>query len=83
MPRSSVFIAVLLVAVVLGVPARAIDVDLSLVLAIDASSSVNEERYELQIRGYAEAFGNPRVANAIVQSGAIAVTLVQWAGYGD
>jgi Protein of unknown function (DUF1194) len=83
MPRSSVCIAVFLVTVVGGVPARAIDVDLSLVLAIDASSSVNEERYELQIRGHAEAFGNPRVANAIVQSGAIAVTLVQWAGYGD
>jgi hypothetical protein len=83
MPRSSVFIAVLLLTAIGGVPARAADVDLSLVLAIDASSSVNEERYELQIRGYAEAFSNPRVANAIVQSGAIAVTLVQWAGYGD
>jgi hypothetical protein len=83
MPRSIVFIAVLLVTLGGGVPARAADVHLSLVLAIDVSSSVNEERYELQIRGYAEAFGNPRVANAIVQSGAIAVTLVQWAGYGD
>jgi hypothetical protein len=83
MPRSIVFIAALLVTVVGGAPARAANVDLSLVLAIDVSSSVNEERYELQIRGYAEAFGNPIVANAITESGAIAVTLVQWAGYGD
>ena len=83
MPRSIVFIAVLLVTLVGSMRTRAADVDLSLVLAIDVSSSVNDERYELQIRGYAEAFGNPLVANAIAQSGAIAVTLVQWAGYGD
>jgi Protein of unknown function (DUF1194) len=82
MPRSIVFIAVLLVTVVGGVPARPAEVDLSLVLAIDVSSSVNEERYELQMRGYAEAFRNPMVTDAIAQSGAIAVTLVQWAGYG-
>jgi hypothetical protein len=84
MPRSIVFIAVLLVTVVGGVPARPADVDLSLVLAIDVSSSVNGERYELQMRGYAEAFRNPMVTDAIAQtpSGAIAVTLVQWAGYG-
>jgi Protein of unknown function (DUF1194) len=44
---------------------------------------VNKERYQLQIRGYAEAFGNPLVAAAIAQSGPVAVTLVQWAGYGD
>jgi Protein of unknown function (DUF1194) len=81
MPRSIVFIAVLLVTVVGGVPARPADIDLSLVLAIDVSSSVNEERYALQMRGYAEAFRNPMVTDAIAQSGAIAVTLVQWAGY--
>ena len=83
MPQSIVSIAVLLVTLVGGVRTRAADVDLSLVLAIDVSSSVNEEPYELQIRGYAEAFGNPVVADAIAQSGAIAVTLVPWAGYGD
>jgi hypothetical protein len=80
MLRLIVFIAVLLVH---AVPARAADVDLSLILAIDVSSSVNKERYQLQIRGYAEALGNPLVAAAIAQSGPVAVTLVQWAGYGD
>lgn len=65
-------------------PTRAADVDLALVLAIDVSSSVNEERYQLQMRGYAAAFRDPAVIDAIKRGpkGAIAVTLVQWAGYG-
>jgi hypothetical protein len=57
-------------------------VDLRLVLAVDASGSVNEARFELQKRGYADAFRNPRVLRAI-QSGAyraIAVTMMQWTG---
>lgn len=83
MPRLIAFITVLLATFAGGVPARAADVDLALVLAIDASSSVNEERYDLQIRGYTQAFRNPMLADAIEQTpnGAIAVTLVQWAGY--
>ena len=82
MPRLIAFITVLLTTIAGGVPARAADVDLALVLAIDVSSSVNKERHELQIRGYTEAFRNPMVADAIAQTlnGAIAVTLVQWAG---
>ena len=39
--------------------------DLLLVLAVDASGSVNQTRFELQRRGYAEAFRNPQVLNAI------------------
>jgi Protein of unknown function (DUF1194) len=57
-------------------------VDLQLILAVDASGSVNQERFELQKQGYAEAFRNPRVLRAI-QSGrnqSIAVTMVQWTG---
>jgi hypothetical protein len=66
-------------------PARAADVDLALVLAVDVSSSVNEDRYQLQMRGFAQAFRSPDVIGAIQQGpqGAIAVTLVQWASYGD
>jgi ABC-type microcin C transport system duplicated ATPase subunit YejF len=41
--------------------ARAEPVDLSLVLAVDASGSINHYRFELQKRGYVEAFRNPRV----------------------
>src|SRR5262245_47398304 len=57
-------------------------VDLQLVLAVDASGSVDQRRFELQMQGYVAAFRNPRVLRAI-QSGAtqaIAVTMVQWTG---
>lgn len=56
--------------------------DVLLVLAVDASGSVNQTRFELQMQGYAAAFRNPRVLNAI-RSGStqsIAVTMVQWTG---
>src|SRR5467141_3801774 len=58
------------------------DVDLELVLAVDASGSVDQHRFELQKRGYVAAFRHPRVLQAI-RSGpnrAIAVTMVQWTG---
>lgn len=58
-------------------------VDLQLVLAVDASGSVNQERFELQKQGYATAFRNPRVLRAI-RSGryqSIVVTMAQWTGY--
>jgi hypothetical protein len=57
-------------------------VDLHLILAVDASGSVNMRRFELQKLGYVAAFRNPRVL-AAVRSGphqAIAVTLFQWTG---
>jgi hypothetical protein len=67
----------------LALPARAqTSVDLLLVLAVDASGSVNQARFELQRRGYAEAFRNPRVLSAIRggSTQSIAVTVVQWTG---
>ncbi len=57
-------------------------VDLQLVLAVDASGSVDQYRFELQKRGYVAAFRHPRVLDAI-RSGphqAIAVTMTQWTG---
>src|SRR5438034_11302561 len=57
-------------------------VDLQLVLAVDASGSVDQYRFELQKRGYAAAFRHPHVLGA-VRSGpnqAIAATMVQWTG---
>jgi hypothetical protein len=57
-------------------------VDLALVLAVDASGSVDMHRFELQKQGYAAAFRNPRVLNAI-RSGlnqSIAATMFQWTG---
>ena len=63
-------------------PSPQTEVDLQLILAVDASGSVNQERFELQKRGYAAAFLNRAVLSAI-RSGAtqaIAVTMVQWTG---
>jgi uncharacterized protein DUF1194 len=58
-------------------------VDLQLILAVDASGSVDQRRFDLQKRGYAAAFRNPRVLRAVRSAGpagAIAVTMVQWTG---
>jgi Protein of unknown function (DUF1194) len=60
------------------------DVDLQLVLAVDASGSVDQTRFDLQKGGYAAAFRDRQVLNAI-RSGpaqAIAVTMVEWTGPG-
>ena len=64
-----------------GVPARAEPVDLELVLGIDTSMSVAADEFALQIAGYARAFRQPEVLQAIRDAGGngIAVTLVQWA----
>ena len=57
-------------------------VDLQLVLAVDASGSVNDVRFQLQKQGYAGAFRHPRVLSAIRQgmNQSIAVTMTQWTG---
>lgn len=56
-------------------------VDLELVLAVDASSSVNRSEFDLQMRGLASAFRSPGVHSAIKAAGqaGIAVMLFQWA----
>ena len=82
---ASVWRALILVAsLVLGgaTAARAVPVDLELVLAVDCSGSVDESEFNLQIRGYASAFSHPSVIRAIRSGryGAIAVTYVQWSG---
>ena len=66
-----------------SVPARAqTQVDVLLVLAVDASGSVNDVRFELQKQGYVAAFRHPNVLRAIRSGmqGAIAVTMTQWTG---
>jgi hypothetical protein len=58
-------------------------VDLNLVLAVDASGSVSAHRFDLQKRGYSAAFRDAQVIKAI-RSGehrSIAVTVLQWTGY--
>ncbi len=83
LPLAAKLAALALALLALVTPVRAQpNVDLLLVLAVDASGSVNQERFELQRRGYAEAFRNPRVLNAVRggSTGSIAVTMVQWTG---
>jgi len=66
----------------LSASAQSNAVDLALVLAVDASGSVDQTRFELQKQGYAAAFRHPRVVGAI-QSGptqSIAVIMMQWTG---
>jgi hypothetical protein len=60
----------------------ATEVDLMLVLAVDASGSVSQRRFELQKQGYAAAFRNPRVLKAIqsLMTQSIGVTMFQWTG---
>lgn len=57
-------------------------VDLLLVLAVDVSRSISDEKFALERRGYAEAFTDPRVIQAIAggPEGRIAVAVVEWAG---
>lgn len=79
-------VGIVLAALVLccGGPARADQVDVQLVLAIDSSSSVSMDEFYLQLEGYAAAFRHPDLLKAI-QSGperAIAVTLFEWSDPG-
>jgi hypothetical protein len=57
-------------------------VDLLLVLAADVSGSMDESKFDLQRSGYATAFSNPRVIEAIRSgaAGRIAVALIEWSG---
>jgi Protein of unknown function (DUF1194) len=56
-------------------------VDLELVMAADASGSVDADEWQLQLSGIATAFRDPTVLEAIKagQRGAIAVALLVWA----
>ena len=51
-------------------------------LAVDASGSVSDDRFELQKQGYAAAFRNRQVLNSIrsLMTQRIPVTMMQWTG---
>lgn len=59
-------------------------VDLLLVLAVDASGSIDADEFRLQREGYAEALTHPAVLAAITgkRRGAIAVAMVEWGSPG-
>jgi hypothetical protein len=62
-------------------PAAAESVDVQLVLAVDVSRSVDDEEFEMQRAGYADALKDPRVLATILSGprGAIGVTYMEWA----
>ncbi len=87
--RLLVALALTLALALVVAPARAqtlavppADVAMALVLAVDTSGSVSPSRFELQKQGYAAAFRNPQVLNAIREqaSQSIAAVMVQWTG---
>ncbi len=55
-------------------------VDTALVIAVDVSNSVDEQRYRLQMQGIADALEDPAVVGTILNGaqGAILVTIVAW-----
>jgi hypothetical protein len=69
---------------VIPTPAEAaqFDVDLKLILAVDASDSMSREERQLQREGYVSTFRDPLVARAIASGelGRIAVLYLEWAG---
>lgn len=89
--RASALAALLIFALIFAgsaahaqAPGAGPPIDLALVLAVDASGSVNQTRFDLQKHGYAEAFRSKEVVEAIVAGAdhAIAVAMVQWTGPG-
>lgn len=70
----------ILVSLALTSPALAREaesVDTLLVLAVDVSDSVNEHRWNVQREGYAAAFRDPEVLQAL-RDRRVAVTFMQW-----
>jgi Protein of unknown function (DUF1194) len=60
-------------------------VDLLLALAADVSRSIDADKFKLQREGYAAAFSDSRVINAIASGlhGRIAVCFIEWSGPGS
>lgn len=67
-------------ALLTGTTAVADDVDLELVLAMDASGSISQADYILQLEGTAAAFRDPEVQTAMTSGalGKIAVAVMLW-----
>lgn len=81
--RSIRLIAALLAVVLPGLPAggEGVAVDLELVFAVDASGSVDDREYRMQLRGLALALRDPAVKKAMRSGprGSIAAAMVVWA----
>lgn len=60
----------------------AVDVDVALLMMVDASASIRRDTLDFQLRGHAAAFRDPAVAGAVASGrlGRIGVMLAQFAG---
>ena len=78
---SRIFVALAFLLLPARAAAQEAVVDLELVLAVDASSSVDAGEFRLQLNGIAHAFRDKRVISAILsgRTGQIAVAMVLWA----
>jgi uncharacterized protein YigE (DUF2233 family) len=72
-------------SLLMSAPGHAQQVDVAIALAADVSLSVDQEEFELQRRGYAEAVTSPRFLNAVASGphGAVALCFIEWAGVGQ
>jgi len=62
---------------------RGAEVDTALIVAVDVSNSVDEQRYRLQMEGIAQALEDPGVIQAIVggAKGGILFSMITWADH--
>lgn len=76
----SSFFSLVFIALFLIQPSHAEEVDLELVLAMDASGSISEREYRLQLQGTSNAFRDLEIIEAIKAgpTGKIAVALMLW-----
>ena len=72
----------LIAALAQAAGAEPIDVDVELVLMVDASRSMGPTELWIQRRGYAEALASDEVVDAVVNGGigAVSVTYIEWGG---
>jgi hypothetical protein len=83
LPRSRILAALALALAAAGpVQARPDCADVGLVLSIDASSSISNAEYMLQIEGYRHALTHPSVRRAVEQAGIVDIAGVLWGDSG-
>ena len=85
LPSRCLLVLPLLLALPFAASADTREVDVELILMVDVSRSMSPMELEIQRRGYAEALASDEVASAIRRGliGTIAVSYVDWAGWGS
>ncbi|HQT77542.1 MAG TPA: DUF1194 domain-containing protein [Rhodopila sp.] len=80
-PTGGIVLSGMVLSLLAVTPAHADDVDVALVLVTDVSRSVDDSEFKLEKDGYAAAFNDPKVLEAIKDgpNGKIAVAYVEFA----